>query len=398
AAGCLAHLRPPAVVGPRHRRLELGIDAFEPHVELGPIDHHHVDTLDLDRLRHPVAGEPLGDDLLAVLRDHVRGRPVDRLLELAVDGGRVLAPAAVDRDRVVMVETGRAATAHPIHESLVEEPGPEVGGIDHMSIGVEDLQAVAHVASTADATKRAPGWLRGARKPSSRSSRPGGTRSSPSRPASPPSRASPPPRFGRSPTPPASSLEACTTTSTRRSRWWTTSSEASSTTSSPDTAPLPAGTIPWASCARSCAPVSRPSTPTARRWPSCSTSTTSSSSTHGLPSCATQQKRPSGSGSRCSSGGWRRGSSVLMSRPAWCTASCATPSGSACGGTAPTGATGRTRSPTSTSRRWSRGSRRARRAMPRCPRQAGQSLRLAFPRSRLRSPCASGATWSRERA
>ncbi len=144
AAGGLAHLRTPAVVGPHHGRLQLGIDAVHPEVVLGAVDDHDVDAFDLERLGDPVAGEALGDDLLTELLDHVVGGPVDRLLELPVEDGRVLGPAPVDRHRVVRVETGRRPTPDPMPELLVEEAIPEIRGIDHVGIRVENLEAVLH--------------------------------------------------------------------------------------------------------------------------------------------------------------------------------------------------------------------------------------------------------------
>src|SRR5262249_33956569 len=85
-----------------------------------------------------------GDDLLAVLGDHVVGGPVDGLLELSVDRLGVLGPATVDGDGVVVVEAGRASAADPVAMPLVEEAGPKIGGIDDVGVGVEDSEPVPH--------------------------------------------------------------------------------------------------------------------------------------------------------------------------------------------------------------------------------------------------------------
>src|SRR5262245_26359069 len=164
AARRVPHFLAPAVVGPGHSGLELGVDPFEPHVVLGSVDHHQVDAFDGDRPGDSVAREAVGDDLGAVFGDHVLGGPVDGLLELSVDRRGVLGPAAVDGDRVVVVEAGRAPAADPVAVLLVEEAGPEVRWVDDVGVGVEDLEPVSHRAllgrrfSTADPTKRALGW------------------------------------------------------------------------------------------------------------------------------------------------------------------------------------------------------------------------------------------------
>ena len=143
-ARLLAHLRAPSVVCARHRSLQLGIDAVEPHVVLGPVDDHDVDAFGLERGRDAIAAEPLQDEIFAVLGDHVVGGPVDRLLEAAVDAREMLRPAAVDRHRVVVVEARRTLAADAFTETPVEEARPEIGRIDHVGIGVEHSQAVTH--------------------------------------------------------------------------------------------------------------------------------------------------------------------------------------------------------------------------------------------------------------
>ena len=139
----LAHLLAPPVVGARHRGLELGVDPFEPHVVLGAVDHHHVDAFGRERGGDAVAGEALHRDV-AVLGHHVVGGPVDRLLELAVDRRRVLREATVDGDRVVVVEARRGCAGHAVAVPLVEEPRPEIGRVDHVGVGVEDLVSAPH--------------------------------------------------------------------------------------------------------------------------------------------------------------------------------------------------------------------------------------------------------------
>ena len=57
----------------------------------------------------------------------------------------MLGVAAVDGDRVVVVEPGDGTATDPIAELLVEKSGPEVGRINDMGIGVEHLETVAHV-------------------------------------------------------------------------------------------------------------------------------------------------------------------------------------------------------------------------------------------------------------
>ena len=140
----LAHLLAPAVVRTRHRGLQLGVDALEPHVVLGAVDHHGVDALVRDGVGDTVTGEALGDDLLAVLGDHVVGGPVDGLLELAEDRRQVLGVATVDRDGVVVVEAGDRLAVDPVDELLVEKPRPEVGRVHHVGVSVENLEPVAH--------------------------------------------------------------------------------------------------------------------------------------------------------------------------------------------------------------------------------------------------------------
>src|SRR5439155_23864179 len=51
---------------------------------------------------------------------------------------------AVDGDRVVVVGAGGAAPADAVAVLLVEEAGPQVGRVDDVGVGVEDLEPVSH--------------------------------------------------------------------------------------------------------------------------------------------------------------------------------------------------------------------------------------------------------------
>ena len=91
-----------------------------------------------------ITAEALGHDLFAVLDDHVLGRPVDGLLELPEDARRVLRPAPVDGDGVVVVEALDGLAGDTALVLRVEEARPDVRRIDDMCVGVEDLETLAH--------------------------------------------------------------------------------------------------------------------------------------------------------------------------------------------------------------------------------------------------------------
>ena len=57
----------------------------------------------------------------------------------------MLGVAAVDGDRVVVVEPGDGPATDPIAVLLVEEARPQVGRVVHVGVGIEDLETVAHV-------------------------------------------------------------------------------------------------------------------------------------------------------------------------------------------------------------------------------------------------------------
>ena len=165
----LAHLLAPAVVRARHRGLELGVDAVEPHVVLGPVDHHHVDALDArcaSATRSPVKPS---STMLAVLGDHVLGGPVDRLLEVAVDrrrgagcSGRRRSPGCSGRS------PGGGSPPDAVAVARVEEPRPEVRRVHTWASASKTLNPLrigclprsADWTIEADATKRALGWSR----------------------------------------------------------------------------------------------------------------------------------------------------------------------------------------------------------------------------------------------
>src|SRR5439155_3842515 len=113
-------------------------------VVLGPVDDREVDAVDLQRLGDRVAAEAL-EHAVAVLGDHVVGCPVYVLLELPVERRVVLRPLPVDGDGVVRLPAlDRLAQTDAVAEPLGQIALPQVLRVDHVRVGVEDLEPVLH--------------------------------------------------------------------------------------------------------------------------------------------------------------------------------------------------------------------------------------------------------------
>jgi hypothetical protein len=144
AARGLAHLLGPAVVRAHHRGLQLGIDAVDPQVVAGPVEHHQVDALAPHALRDARAVEPPLHDV-AVLGDHRLGGPAHRLLLVAVEGRGALRVAAVDgRGAEPVHARERLAPADAVAVARVEEALPQVARLHHVRVGVEYLESALH--------------------------------------------------------------------------------------------------------------------------------------------------------------------------------------------------------------------------------------------------------------
>ena len=141
----LPHLLAPAVVGPAHGGLEFGVHAVGPEVVPGAVDHHEVHAVQRHGLGHGVAGEAVVHHSLAVFFPHYVVGPVHRFHEVAVDGDPTLGIAAVHGGRAERLPAGDFLPAHPVLELLVQEPLPQVLGLHHVPVGVEDLVPMPHV-------------------------------------------------------------------------------------------------------------------------------------------------------------------------------------------------------------------------------------------------------------
>ena len=157
----LAHLLAPAVVRDRKRLLQTGIDAVDPQVVFGAVDHHHVDAVADHAGGNGITGEAGVDHVRAVLVAHVVVGPIDVRHEVAVDRDVVLRVAPVDGHRPV--GTGRRFETDAILELGIQEAVPHVHRIHDVTVRVEDLESIAHAGPLAGFAAMVPAFRRAGR-------------------------------------------------------------------------------------------------------------------------------------------------------------------------------------------------------------------------------------------